>query len=197
MDISRLTHGIKLVLGASVAYFIVSFFNWFKVGDIGVASGWSGIGFLAALLALAIVVWEGLRLANINLEIGMTPAMVTAGLAVLLVVFAFIRFITTPGPGAVDSIVDRTFWAWIGVLLAIFVVVGAFMNMKDLGHSLEDMGNEMKAAAGSAAAAAKAATDKDDESVVVAPEAPAAPEAPVAPNASAGEGEEPSAPPHA
>ena len=32
----ELTTGAKLVLGAAVALFIVSLFNWFKVGDIGV-----------------------------------------------------------------------------------------------------------------------------------------------------------------
>ena len=37
MDISKLTHGAKLVLGASIAFLIVSIFNWQEV-DIGIAS---------------------------------------------------------------------------------------------------------------------------------------------------------------
>ena len=116
---------------------------------------WHGWGVLAGLLAIVIVVWEGLRLANVKLEIGLTPAMVTAALAILLLFFTVLKFLV--------SNEFRTFWAWLGLLLAIFVAVGAFMNMKELGHSLEDMGNEMKAAAGSAAAAAKSATDKGDD----------------------------------
>ena len=64
---------------------------------------WHGMGFLAGLLAIAIIVWEGLRLANMKIEIGLTPAMVTAALAVLLLVFAFIRFISKPGSGLVED----------------------------------------------------------------------------------------------
>ena len=89
-----------------------------------------GIGFLAGLLAIAIIVWEALRLANMKVEIGLTPAMVTAALAVLLLLFAFIRFISKPGGGIVDSTVDRTIWAWLGIILAILIVVGAWANMK-------------------------------------------------------------------
>jgi cation transport ATPase len=157
MDISKLSHGIKVVLGGSIAFLIVSIFNWQEI-DLGVVSGgvsmWNGWGVLAGLLAIVIVVWEGLRLANVKLEIGLTPAMVTSALAILLLFFTILKFLV--------SNEFRTVWAWIGLLLAVFVAVGAFMNMKELGHSFEDMGNEMKAAAGSAAAAAKAATDKDD-----------------------------------
>ena len=58
---------------------------------------WHGIGFLAGLLAIAIIVWEGIRLANMKVEIGLTPAMVTAALAILLLFFTLIRFISKPG----------------------------------------------------------------------------------------------------
>lgn len=161
MDISKLTHGAKLVLGTTIAYLIVSFFNWFEVTGIGVGSGWSGIGFLAGLLAIAIIVWEALRLTTIKIEIGLTPAMVTAALAVLLLLFAFIRFISKPGGGIADSFVDRTVWAWIGLILAILVVVAAWANMKMAGESITEMGSSMKSVASSAASAAKSSTDAD------------------------------------
>jgi hypothetical protein len=194
MDISKISHGIKLVLGGSIAFLIVSIFKWQEV-DFGIASAgvnmWHGWGVLAGLLAIAIIVWEGIRLANIKLEIGVTPAMVTSALAIFLLLFTILKFLV--------SNEFRTFWAWLGLLLAIFVAIGAFMNMKDLGHSLSDMGSEMKAAAGSATAAARAATDKGDgadaPSAPAAPEAPPAPETPAAPEAPAAEGEQPPAPP--
>ena len=94
---------------------------------------WHGWGVLAGLLAIVIIVWEGLRLAKMKIEIGLTPAMVTAALAILLLVFTVLKFLV--------SNEFRTFWAWIGLVLAILVAVGAFMNMKDLGESLEDMGS--------------------------------------------------------
>ena len=90
----ELTTGAKLVLGATVAFLIVSFFEWFEVsGDLGEAveafagdngvSMWNGVGYIAGLLAIALIVWQALRLANIELELGITPAMITAALAAL------------------------------------------------------------------------------------------------------------------
>ena len=52
---------------------------------------------IAGLLLIALIVWQGLRLANIELEIGVTPSMITAALAVLTLVFVFIRWIDKPG----------------------------------------------------------------------------------------------------
>ena len=61
MDISKLTHGAKLVLGGTILFLIVSFFNWFRrspgIGSVG--NMWHGWGVLAGLLAIVIIVWEG------------------------------------------------------------------------------------------------------------------------------------------
>ena len=199
MDISKLTHGAKLVLGATVLFLIVSIFHWQSV-DLGITevgvNMWHGWGVLAGLIAIAILVWEGLRLANMKIEIGLTPAMVTAALAILLLIFTVLKFLV--------SNEYRTFWAWLGLLLAILVAVGAWVNMKQLGESVSEMGASMKSAASSAAAAAKSATDKDDAPAAAAapaapaapapPAAPTAPEAPTAPAASTEAGSEDVAP---
>ena len=137
--LSELSHGAKIVLGSAIAFFIVSLFNWFKVGDTGVGTMWNGVGILAGLLVIALIVWQGIRLANIELEIGVGPAMVTTALAVLLLIFTFIRFISKPGGSLASSVVDRTFWAWIGLILAIVIVVGAWMNMQATGESVQAM----------------------------------------------------------
>ena len=129
MDISKLTHGAKLVLGGTILFLIVSIFHWQSV-DLGIGSVgvnmWHGWGVLAGLIAIAIIVWEGLRLANMKIEIGLTPAMVTAALAILLLVFTVLKFLV--------SNEYRTFWAWLGLLLAILIAVGAWVNMKQLGR---------------------------------------------------------------
>lgn len=155
MDISKLSHGAKLVLGATIAFLVVSIFNWQEVDFAGIASAgvsmWHGWGVLAGLLAIVIVVWEGLRLANLKIEIGLTPAMVTTALAILLGLFTLLKFL-------VDN-EFRTFWAWLGLILAIGIVVGAFMNMQAAGHSIGDMKTSVVAAAGGAAAAAKGAVE--------------------------------------
>ena len=152
-----LTTGAKLVLGATVLFLIVSFFNWFELDeavgvDVGV-SMWNGVGWIAGLLAIALIVWQALRLANLELEVGVTPAMITAALAVLMLIFTFIRWIDKPG----GDLVDRTFWAWLGLALAIIVVVGAWMNMRAAGEGLADVRDRfssMTAGSGSTTAAA-------------------------------------------
>ena len=165
------------VCTASWGTLIVSIFNWQSVdtvvGSVGV-NMWHGWGVLAGLIAIAIIVWEGLRLANMKIEIGLTPAMVTAALAILLLIFTVLKFLV--------SNEFRTFWAWLGLLLAVLVAVGAWVNMKQLGESVSEMGASMKTAASSATAAAKAATDKGDDAPAAAPAATApAPEAPAPP----------------
>jgi len=173
----ELTTGAKLVLGAAVALFIVSLFNWFKVGDIGVGTMWSGIGVIAGLFLLALIIWQGLRLANIELEIGVTPSMITAALAVLTLVFVFIRWIDKPGGSEAAEVVDRTIWSWLGLALAIVLVIGAWLNMQAAGEGIA----HIRAAASGAAASARSAVDRDDKPSAATPppqDAPAAAPAP-------------------
>ena len=106
--LAELSHGAKVVLGAAIAFLLFSFFSWFHYtgpgadqinalgGDTGITM-WHGVGWIAGLLAIALIVWQAIRLANINLEVGVTPSMVTAALSVLLVIFAVIRFLDKPG----------------------------------------------------------------------------------------------------
>jgi hypothetical protein len=173
----ELTTGAKLVLGAAIVFLIVSFFEWFEVGgEIGEAaeafgvdngvSMWSGVGWIAGLLAIALIVWQAIRLANIELEIGVTPAMITAALAALTVLFTFIRFIDKPGGDAVD----RTFWAWLGLALAIVIAIGAWMNMQASGESLADI----RSSVSGAAASARGRVDRRDEPAAPATTTPAA-----------------------
>ena len=61
--------------------------------------------------------------------------MITAALAVLLAVFTVIKFLADNE--------FRTFWAWLGLILAIVIVVGAWMNMQAAGESLTDVRNRM------------------------------------------------------
>jgi hypothetical protein len=167
--LAELSHGAKVVLGAAIALFIVSFFNWFQYAGIGFANMWNGIGVLAGLLLIVLIVWQALRLANINLEIGVTPSMITAALSVLLLIFVAIRWLDKPGPSIANEGVSRTFWAWLGIILAIVIVVGAWMNMRAAGEGLADIRTQV----GSAATAAKGAVDRDDAPAETVPAAPA------------------------
>jgi hypothetical protein len=171
MDISKLSHGAKLVIAGTIAFLIVSIFNWQEVEFEGIASAgrsmWSGFGVVAGLIAIALLVWEAVRLANINVALPVTPAMTSAALAILLLIFTVIKFFADNE--------FRTFWAWLGLALAIAIVVGAWMNMQAAGESMADV----KASLSSAAASAKGAVDRDDPPAAStsAPAAPAAPPA--------------------
>jgi hypothetical protein len=159
---NELTTGAKLVLGATIVFLIVSFFNWYEADlggleevagiDAGV-SMWNGVGVIAGLIAIVLLVWQAIRLANIDLEIGVTPAMITAALALLLLIFTVIRVIDG------YEFADRTIWLWIGLVLAIVIAVGAWMNMQASGESLADI----RASMAGAAAATKGAVDRTDE----------------------------------
>jgi hypothetical protein len=195
MDISKITNGAKLVLGATILFLIVSFFSWFSYAGNGVWNMWHGVGVLAGLLAIVLLAWEAVNLYGIRVGIPLHPAMTGAVLAVLVLIFAFIRFISTPGGdlGAAAG-VGRTFWAWLGLALAILIVVGAVANMKAVGLTMASVKEQASAVAASASAAAKSATDKSSDDAPAAPAAPAAPEAAAAPPAAPAAPEVPAEP---
>jgi hypothetical protein len=167
MDISKLSHGAKLVLGGTIAFLIVSIFNWQEVEYATISAGvsmWHGIGVLAGLFALALLVWEGLRLANIEVTLPVGPAMTSAFLAILLVFFTVIKFL-------VDG-EFRTIWAWIGLALAIAITAGAIQNMQAAGQSFSDVKNTLASGAAAASAAAKSSTSSSESAAPPAPSDP-------------------------
>jgi hypothetical protein len=175
---NELTTGAKLVLGATIAFLIVSLFSWYSYSGPGEAeleaigadtglSMWHGVGWIAGLLAIALIVWQAIRLANIEIEIGVTPAMITAALAALMLLFTVIRVIDG------YTLADRTIWLWLGLVLAVVTAVGAWMNMQAAGEGLGDI----RASVSGAAAAAKGAVDRDDKPAAAAPATPEPPAA--------------------
>lgn len=155
--LAELTHGAKVVLGAAILFLILSFFNWQEVdlgpfGDAGV-SMWNGVGWIAGLLAIAIIAWQAVRLANINFEVGVGPAMVTAFLAILLLLFTVIKFFADGD--------YRTWAAWVGLILAIVVCVGAWFNMKLAGETFGDLEKLRGSGAGAGAGAGGASTSSE------------------------------------
>ena len=92
---NELTTGAKLVLGAAIVLLIVSFFNWFEVEGFGARACGTGSASSPGCCS-ALIVWQALRIANINLEVGVTSSMITAALAILTLLFVFIRFIDKP-----------------------------------------------------------------------------------------------------
>jgi hypothetical protein len=169
----------QVVLGAAGLLFIDSFFGWYSVNHTSYSENmWHGMGFIAGLALLAILAWVGLRIAGIKVELGsISHSMVTAGLSVLLLLFVVIRVLSKPGNGFTDSLISRSIWLWIGLILAIGVVAGAWMGMQAAGESLSDVRDKVSSMTSSGGSSSAATTPAPP--AAQAPEAPAAPAPPV------------------
>lgn len=171
---NALGRGAQLMLVGGVLLFIDMFFAWQKVdlGPLGdyTRSGWYGAGgVILGILTVILLAWLIVRIASVNIPLPVSTAMSAAVIAVLILVFAIIKFLSILGDA-------QTFWAWVGLALAIVVAVGGFMAVQEAGgvDTLRDeagnLTSSMSSAGGGAAAAPAAA----------APTAPAAEPAPVA-----------------
>ena len=132
---NALGRGAQLMLVGAVLLFIDLFLPWqdFDVGgladELGVDatfSGWRGIGFIVGLLTIVILAWLIVRLASVDIPLPVSTAMTGALLGTLVLIFTIIKLLTILGD-------EATIWAWIGVVLAIVIAVGAFMTVQEAG----------------------------------------------------------------
>ena len=125
---SKMSTADKIRLGAGVLYIIDVFLPWQRacvpaaLGDLCVSlSGARGIGVLNLLLAIALVAWEGMALANVDIKA--PRALVSAGLAGAIVLFTVLKLL-------VDS--DSIYlFAWIGLILALVIGYGGWMRWQE------------------------------------------------------------------
>jgi hypothetical protein len=134
----KLPRDVQVVLGAGVLLLIDSFLNWqqyrLSFGIIGGTidlSEWGGVGILAALLTVALVVWETARLFSPAISIGSLPEGVVSLLLALLVgLFTVITFLTHSAA--------RHWPAWVGLILAIVIAVAAWSRARREGVQLPE-----------------------------------------------------------
>ena len=159
MDLSKLTIGSKVLIGASVLLLIDSLFHWQEVGVGPFSAGvsmWHGWGVFVGLLLLVVLVLAAAQISGIKVALGpLSPSLATAGVSGLLVLFTLIKVLSN------DFV---TAWAWIGFVLSAGVAAGAWLNMQAAGESLDDLRTSVAAAASSATAAAKTATASSPDS---------------------------------
>lgn len=117
----------QLLLVAGLLMFIDLFLSWQQAcataggfHACGSRSGWHGWGVLVGLLVIALLLWEGAQLAGMKIQLPVSAAMVSAGLAAGVLLFTVIKFL-------VDNEV-RHWPAWIGLILAIVIGVGGWLR---------------------------------------------------------------------
>lgn len=137
-DISKVTTASKIVMVSGILLLVDSFLSWQKVcfdtgvlGDIcakanawGGNGGWAGV--IMALLLIVLLIWEGIQLANMpmNLSIGVTPSKGTAYLGFAVVIFGLLKFIL-----AITN--EGALGAWIGLVLLVAVGYGSWMKFQE------------------------------------------------------------------
>jgi hypothetical protein len=128
-QLRRLSPTAQVVLGATVLYVIVSFLDWQQVSVLGTTLGqteWHGVGVIAGLLGVALLAWEIARTLEVNVDLGsVAQGLVSVVLAVLLLVFTFITFVSHD--------VARHWPAWVGLLLSIVIAVAGIARAREEG----------------------------------------------------------------
>jgi hypothetical protein len=172
---NALGRGAQLMLAAGVLFLISTFFNWqeVEVGPIEVGqSAWHGFwGVVMGLLAIVLIAWLIARVAGVDIPIPFSAALISAVLAVLIFVFALIKVLT-------DDFVST--WAWIGLILAALIVVGAWLEVQAAG-GMDALRSEVSRPSTMTASTATGPT------APTAPPPPPAPEAPTPESAPAPE----------
>lgn len=125
MDVfTKLSRDAQIILGATLLYVIVSFFNWQQVSFTTVGeTEWAGIGYVAALVAIVLLAWELARALSIKIPVGdLAPGLISATLALLLVLFTVITFLTEGTP--------RAWPAFVGLICCLVIGVVAYRRAK-------------------------------------------------------------------
>jgi hypothetical protein len=138
-ELMKLSREAQIILGCAVLYVIMSFLDWQQVcasgGGISVCGGtseWHGVGLIAALLAVALLVWEVARLLGRKIPIGdFAPELISVALAIALLVFTVITFL---------SFNEFRHWPqWVGLILAIVIAIVAVQRGRSEGVEMPKM----------------------------------------------------------
>ena len=137
----------------SVLLLIDSFLNWQEVSVLGVSAGvnaWHGWGVLVGLLTIVLLVWLVARLAAVDIPLPVSDALAGAVLGALILLSTLIKVL-------VDN-EFRTVWAWIGLLLAVVIAVGAWLQVTAGGgmDTLRSEASGLKARTGDSGSATSA-----------------------------------------
>jgi hypothetical protein len=134
IDLSKLSTADKLILGGAGGFFIWSFIPvWYSVdfGEgfvVGSASfnGWRSMTLFAALLSILALIWAGLRLANVSINVSFKPGMVDLGIAALALLFTLLGLVVKYA-----GVAGFSWGLFVGILLALVWSYGAYMKYQE------------------------------------------------------------------
>jgi hypothetical protein len=182
---NALSRGAQIMLVASALLFIDTFLDWQHVeasfGGVTVAeggvSGWHGVGIIMGILTVVLLAWLIVRLAAANINLPVSDALTGAVLGILILLFTIIKVL-----------VDNEFrhWpAWVGLILAIIIAIGAWLSVQEAG-GMDNLMSEAQSMGGGGGATAASTTPPPPAPPSAPPSAP--PAAPPAPHDHSAEG---------
>jgi hypothetical protein len=121
---TALPRGMQLMLVGGVLLLIDSFFHWQEVSVLGISAGvnaWHGWGVLVGLLTILLLAWLVARLAATDIRLPISDTMAGAALGTLIVLFTLIKILADNE--------FRTKWAWVGLVLAALIALGAWLEV--------------------------------------------------------------------
>ncbi len=141
--LNELSLGEKIAGGSGILLLIFSFFTWFKkdVGGFGTYNGhngWGGflslIGILLTVVVVVVVLLAKFGVITLPDKMGnfaiMQVLLAGAGLAFVLILLQVVL-----GQKVSGTSLDRSFWAYLGVLASAGVTAGVFMMYQAEGKS--------------------------------------------------------------
>jgi hypothetical protein len=141
-DMSKMSTAGKILMGGSLLLLLDSFFPWQKacvdLGGLGALVGnidtcvsfsmWGGsaswAGLLTGLLAIALLIWEGLQLAGQRIDVGQPASRISAYLGFGVLVFGVLKFLLV-----VTN--EPAFGAFVGIILILAIGYGAWMRFQE------------------------------------------------------------------
>jgi hypothetical protein len=177
---NALGRGAQLMLIGGVLLLIDLFLPWQDFGNefsdaVGVDasfSGWRGFGgVMVGLLTIVLLAWLIVRLASVNVPLPVSTAMSAAIIGTLILIFTVIKLLTILGD-------EATIWAWVGLVLAIVIAVGAFRTVQEAGgvDTLRTEASSLSSSVGSSSSTGSAAAPAAAAPAATPPPADAAPE---------------------
>ena len=125
-NLSTLSRGTQILVGAGVLLLIDMFLEWQSV-DVGPFSAgqnaWSGFwGVIMGLALLVLLAWVIARVFDVKLPGELPEGPIVLGLGAVIFVFALLK-----------NLIDdySTIWSYIGVLLAAGVAYGAWLRSQE------------------------------------------------------------------